>query len=258
MNEKIEEYVKNVTRKLTCSKEEQLNVRDEMRDHLYSAFDTFVAKGLTEEVAASKAINTFGDMTLMQESFQLIVDPLYGWLRKLAWIGFIFYSFIVLWVVLIQRTIVRVYSYFFNGDAYNPYISLPYENEKFFDFTWWASNINFIPFQTIYFYGTGSQYVNFDIIVNNLAGNMFLLLPLGLLLPFLARKFQKISSIVAIAFVVSFSVEVIQFTLQIGRADIDDVILNTIGALIGFGIYKIIRWLLTIRFRLSNNKRQLI
>lgn len=122
-----------------------------------------------------------------------------------------------------------------------------------FDFSVWYLNVNFIPFKTIVFYLKG-DYVNLSIAVNNLVGNLILLLPLGLLLPFMFKRCQKLSSVVAIAFITSLIIEVIQFVLQIGMADIDDVILNSLGAILGYIFYKFIMWVLTLRIKLKNAK----
>ena len=77
--------------------------------------------------------------------------------------------------------------------------------------------------------------------VLNLIGNVALFLPLGFLLPVSDRgcSFKRLL-LVAVCF--SLSIEAIQFVfLFLGNAravDIDDVILNTLGACLGFALYK--------------------
>ena len=110
MNEQIETYVSNVVERIACSKQEKLDVADEMRDHLYSAMYAYIEDGRTDcEVEAAKlAIQEFGETAIIQEKFQQIVDPVYGFLKKLAWVGFTIYSLAVLWIVIIERMIQRI------------------------------------------------------------------------------------------------------------------------------------------------------
>ena len=72
---------------------------------------------------------------------------------------------------------------------------------------------------------------------------MLLLLPFGLLLPMLWEKFENIRNTLLISFIFSFSIEILQLlSYYIGNRgrsfDIDDIILNTFGAWIGYMFYK--------------------
>ena len=78
----------------------------------------------------------------------------------------------------------------------------------------------------------------------NIVGNAILLLPMGILLPLLWSKFRKIGRVTLFAFLFSLSIETLQllFTLlgNMGRAfDVDDILLNTLGAFIGMSLYSI-------------------
>lgn len=73
--------------------------------------------------------------------------------------------------------------------------------------------------------------------IRNIVGNA-ILLPMGILLPLLWTKFRKIGRVTLFAFLFSLGIETLQllFTLlgNIGRAfDVDDILLNTLGAFIG-------------------------
>jgi glycopeptide antibiotics resistance protein len=79
--------------------------------------------------------------------------------------------------------------------------------------------------------------------IKNILGNMLLLFPLGLLLPILYRKFNNMKNTLLFSFLFSFGIESIQFLSyyigNFGRSfDIDDIILNTLGAWIGYIFYK--------------------
>jgi glycopeptide antibiotics resistance protein len=78
--------------------------------------------------------------------------------------------------------------------------------------------------------------------LRNTLGNIALFLPLGILLPLIFTRLRSWQRMIAIAFLLSLSIETIQFMLRfIGSpraVDIDDVILNTCGAWLGWVIAK--------------------
>jgi glycopeptide antibiotics resistance protein len=79
--------------------------------------------------------------------------------------------------------------------------------------------------------------------LRNTLGNIALFLPLGILLPLLSPRFQTYRRVILFALCLSLGIETIQFGLRFfgnpRAVDIDDVILNTLGAAIGFAIYRI-------------------
>ena len=95
----------------------------------------------------------------------------------------------------------------------------------------WSSH-NYIPFREIFRYEFGTH-----LFYKNIFGNMLLFLPYGI---FIARyiKLKDPWVLLIIAFITSLSIEVIQFL--IGRVfDVDDIILNILGCILGFEIYKL-------------------
>jgi len=78
----------------------------------------------------------------------------------------------------------------------------------------------------------------------NILGNILLFLPLGILLPLLSVNLNSFWKIFLVAFFFSSSIEVLQwFSRQVGiyrSVDIDDVILNVMGSVVGFLILKLI------------------
>ena len=71
----------------------------------------------------------------------------------------------------------------------------------------------------------------------NLGGNLLGFVPLGILLPLLFRRFNSLFSVTALVFVVSLSYELIQLCTGLGIFDVDDLILNTAGGVIGFAAH---------------------
>jgi len=77
--------------------------------------------------------------------------------------------------------------------------------------------------------------------LENIIGNLILLIPLGILLPCIFRSARSFKSVLAVCLICSFLIELIQFFLrQFGTfrtVDIDDLILNTMGGMLGWLIY---------------------
>ncbi|WP_258958712.1 VanZ family protein, partial [Bacillus wiedmannii] len=74
--------------------------------------------------------------------------------------------------------------------------------------------------------------------------NILLLMPLGFLAPIIWDKFKKIKNTILLGLAISISIELLQLTESLfsgwGRiTDIDDVIFNVIGSIVGYFIYKI-------------------
>lgn len=108
------------------------------------------------------------------------------------------------------------------------------------------NNINLIPFDTI------SEQLN-DIIndsgyferlaILNLSANILMFVPMGWFLPLLRSKLQRFSSFLTAVFVMIISVELVQLFTLTGSFDVDDLILNLSGAVIGFLLFQGMNWL---------------
>lgn len=101
---------------------------------------------------------------------------------------------------------------------------------------------NIVPFRTIltFIERLFNHTINTNIVLNNLLGNLLMFVPMGMALPVLfENKFDKLWKVIAFVVVLVIIIEIIQFVTFTGSADIDDLILNTIGSMIGYGIIKI-------------------
>lgn len=99
---------------------------------------------------------------------------------------------------------------------------------------------NFMPFKTIVPYLLG--YKGLIIAGVNLVGNIALLVPLGFLVPFVYRNMTWKTSL-ALAAAAGLVIEVLQTVLRVGIFDIDDVILNALGVMIGYSAFVILaKW----------------
>ena len=99
--------------------------------------------------------------------------------------------------------------------------------------------VNLEPFKTIEIYQTFGKQI---------LGNFVMLLPLGIYLPLFYTRLRKVYSFFAvllICFLVSASIELLQLATSYRSADIDDVILNTLGGGTGFIIYLLIKTIIS-------------
>lgn len=98
----------------------------------------------------------------------------------------------------------------------------------FQDVSW--STSNFIPFKEMFRYEFGSK-----IFFKNILGNMIMFVPFGLFTSYVLKN-KKIVPIVILSIIASATIETTQ--LVIGRVfDVDDIMLNIVGAIVGFIIY---------------------
>jgi glycopeptide antibiotics resistance protein len=96
---------------------------------------------------------------------------------------------------------------------------------------------NFTPFKTIFGYLV--HETNKNIAIRNIVGNLALFIPFGFLLPMLVGRKLNYWKIIMLSFLMSLVLELVQL-FSIGSCDVDDLLLNTIGAALGYIIQSII------------------
>jgi len=106
---------------------------------------------------------------------------------------------------------------------------------------------NLVPFKTIKL--MQSDRLSEEYRIDNIAGNIVGFIPLGILFPLLFVGLRRLWRTTFVVFLVSLGFEVTQLVTGIGIFDIDDLILNVTGGIIG---YLLIR--LFIRRRPAINK----
>ena len=80
-------------------------------------------------------------------------------------------------------------------------------------------------------------------IVWNIVGNVTMFIPSGIVLPFVYKKLNRFGKVAAAGTFISLCIEILQLPFASRASDIDDLILNTLGVLIGYGVYVLIRQL---------------
>lgn len=89
---------------------------------------------------------------------------------------------------------------------------------------------NFVPFKEIFRYELGSEKF-----MKNVMGNIMLFIPYGFLASYYLNN-KKFSVITILTIITTLTIETVQY--YIGRVfDIDDIILNLIGSIVGFLIF---------------------
>ena len=105
-------------------------------------------------------------------------------------------------------------------------LPLLFDNQKIFPI--W---VNFVPFVYLFDYPTLKEALL------NLIGNTTMFIPLGIVWPVVFKQLNTHGKVIAAGVGISLCIEILQLPF-FGRAtDIDDLILNSAGFVIGYGIY---------------------
>lgn len=97
-----------------------------------------------------------------------------------------------------------------------------------------------LPLKTIVDYVKNVQSVH-DWFFKNLACNIVMFIPYGFLAPMLKRgSTPPMTCVIVSGILLSCFIEIFQYVTALGLCDIDDVILNTVGVLLGVIVYKIL------------------
>ena len=132
----------------------------------------------------------------------------------------------ILWTIFIIYCFVLVYVLFLSRGTRDGFTFAEYMRR----FT------NFIPFKTIVEYV--QRYIDGyrNLSVLNLLGNLALFVPMGMALPCLFKKLNRFWKVILTILGMVVLVEIVQGILRVGSIDIDDVIFNVVGAMIGYWV----------------------
>ena len=101
----------------------------------------------------------------------------------------------------------------------------PFSREHF-------ETVNIIPFKTIVDFFNNW---NIKVFILNIGVNILLFMPMGIFIPSLFKNnIKNLGQFILIMFIISLTVEIMQFITFRGSADIDDIILNVFGAVISY------------------------
>ena len=90
--------------------------------------------------------------------------------------------------------------------------------------------VNLIPFVNLFDYDSRRD------LLLNVIGNTAMFIPSGIVLPIIYKKVNSFWKAVAAGAMISLCIEIIQLPFSVRASDVDDLILNTLGVAIGYGI----------------------
>jgi len=151
-------------------------------------------------------------------------------LGSLSLLLLILYGCVVIYFVLFSDRLGR-------GDGYSTY------------------RYNLVPFEEIRRFIIYRNYVSAGAFLLNLFGNLLVFFPIGFLVPIWRLEKTGCIRIIIYAFLFSLCIETLQLITKVGVFDVDDLMMNTVGGLIGWLIYCIIRFIYH-KWKAKNKKKE--
>ena len=95
----------------------------------------------------------------------------------------------------------------------------------------WPFRVNLVPFRQLF------NYASKRVLLLNVIGNAAMFIPTGILLPILDRRLDSFWKVVGAGALISLCIELLQLPFAVRASDVDDLLLNTLGVALGYGIY---------------------
>ena len=92
---------------------------------------------------------------------------------------------------------------------------------------------NLVPFVARRRFWTHREQLGFLAVFTNILGNVIGFVPYGFILPIISKKTESLLFVTSTGFLGSLLVETVQLITRVGSFDVDDLILNTLGAFLG-------------------------
>ena len=96
--------------------------------------------------------------------------------------------------------------------------------------------INLIPFVYLL------DYDNRADMIFNVFGNIMMFVPTGIVLPVLYKRLDNFFKVAGTGLLISLAIEILQLPFADRTSDVDDLILNTLGVVIGYVLFVIVRF----------------
>ena len=125
----------------------------------------------------------------------------------------------------------------------------------FFKYALREKGYNLVPFEEIRRFIIYRNYVSAGAFLLNLFGNLLVFFPIGFLVPIWRLEKTGCIRIIIYAFLFSLCIETLQLITKVGVFDVDDLMMNTVGGLIGWIIYCIIRFIYH-KWKAKNKKKE--
>ena len=97
--------------------------------------------------------------------------------------------------------------------------------------------VNLVPLVNLF------DYDNKRNLLLNVIGNAAMFIPSGIVLPIIYKRLDSFIKVILAGGGISLCIEMMQLPFSVRASDIDDLILNTAGVMLGYGIYALVRCL---------------
>lgn len=94
-------------------------------------------------------------------------------------------------------------------------------------------SVNLIPLRTIIDFIR--EPLDLVMAMTNILGNIAIFVPFGIFISYIGKK-KSLGYQTLILFLTTLSIEIVQYILALGSTDVDDILLNVLGGLIGIAI----------------------
>ncbi len=99
---------------------------------------------------------------------------------------------------------------------------------------------NLVPFKEIMRFLNHVDKLGIKAVALNIVGNVVAFMPFGFLIPMILRRRCAFWGTLFLSLDLSLLVETLQLIFKIGSFDVDDLILNTLGGVLGYVCYRIL------------------
>lgn len=100
---------------------------------------------------------------------------------------------------------------------------------------------NLVPFKEIRRFIVYCHVVGIRSFLLNIVGNIVGFMPFGFFLPVVSRRSRHWYNTVLLSFLFSLCIEAVQLVFKVGSFDVDDMILNTLGGILGYILYRMVQ-----------------
>ena len=107
--------------------------------------------------------------------------------------------------------------------------------------TMFPFRVNLVPFVNLCDYDSRRD------LLLNVIGNPAMFIPSGIVLPIVYKRLNSFWKVLAAGAGISLCIEILQLPFSVRASDVDDLILNTAGVIVGYGIYALVRKLRTVK-----------
>lgn len=117
---------------------------------------------------------------------------------------------------------------------------------------------NLVPFKEIKRFIVYRHVVGLWSFLLNIVGNIAGFMPFGFFLPVISRRSRRFFNTVLLSFLFSLCIETTQLIFKVGSFDVDDMILNALGGMFGYILYKIIQHIRVRRIRREKAEKSVL